>query len=102
MTTQAFKLLDFIMARDGDKPRIKGLYVTAVNDCPNSYGPEYKVITVGTTVRLDFGGDFGFYGFADVDGVIRRTRVNIQDVHRFDWSPHQAGIDGHAMSSTTV
>jgi hypothetical protein len=65
---------------------IHGKSVIALGDSPNDYG-DLKIIPKGAEVVIDFGGDFGFYGTTVIDGVLLKVRVDLKDLHRFDWRP---------------
>ena len=46
-----------------------------------------KVIPAGTTLRLEYAGDFGCYAIADISGVLHNVRVGIDDLHKIVFLP---------------
>jgi len=89
--SKAFRVLEFISARDGSDrtSRCEGSFVTTLSKVPNDYYKEaLPFIPAGTEIQLDFGGDFGFYGVADINGVLHKVKVEIHHLHLVDFSEH--------------
>lgn len=100
--TPAFRLLKFISFRPQDKfnddrmgsAAIHDRFITVREPVRNEYGNDGPLLPSGTIIQMDFGGDFGFYGMADLDGVLTRCRIPVNELHKLDWSPFQHEIDG--------
>lgn len=60
-----------------------GRHAILTGDCKNDYYKEVlPVVPEGTTIQIDFGGDFGCYALADVDGVLHKVKIVITDIHK--------------------
>jgi hypothetical protein len=93
--SKAFRVLEFITARDSGnheyagESRCKDKFVTTLEKVENDYySDKLPFIPAGTVIQLDFGGDFGFYGVADINGVLHKIKVHIHDLHKIDFSDH--------------
>lgn len=95
--TPAFKLYEFISTRtsgENGKSLVNGLYVKTRREVTNDYyHDKLPTIPAGTWLRLDFGGDFGLYAMADIDGDLHKVKVLLPDVASLDWSEYQHRID---------
>jgi hypothetical protein len=83
--SKAFKKLAWLEKRDA----AKGAMVRTICAVPNDYHTEQlPMIPANTEIKLDFGGDFGFYGVADINGVLHKVRVEIHHLHNVDFGDH--------------
>jgi hypothetical protein len=70
-------------AKISDRDFVKGLFAILTGDCANDYHVDaLSVIPEGTTIQIDFGGNFGCYAMADIEGVIHRVKIGITDIHK--------------------
>jgi len=66
---------------------VKGRFVQTLSPIANDYYKEdLPTIPAGTTVQIDFGGDFGMYGIADINGVLHKIKVPVEELHKVDFS----------------
>ena len=96
--TPMFRILKFIshidrLADDRTHRPVSGLLVHTTDDIKNDYGCGEDVIPAGTPLLCDFGGDFGLYATADVEGVLVRAKVSLHELHKVDFSAHSELID---------
>ena len=82
--SKAFERLDWFQGND-----CKGVIVRTICAVRNDYHKdELPTIPANTEIRIDFGGDFGFYGVADINGVLHNVKVFLQDLHNIDCQPY--------------
>lgn len=87
--SKAFKILEMIQHRIGrDRESwIDGKRTKTLSPTPNDYYTDkLPIIPAGTDIQLNFGGDFGIYGIADIQGVLHKIKVELHDLHFIDWS----------------
>lgn len=84
--TRAKLLMTALMANRGDKSSIENWTGFLTCNLPNEYLKE-ELLTVpkGTEIVVDFGGDFGLYAFAYVNGAIHRIKLNLSNVNMVYW-----------------
>lgn len=86
--TPAMKTLAFITMRDTKSREsvIKGKYFTIKEECDNNYNRErMSVLPSGTVIQADFGGDFGLYAIADINGILRKVKIELHELHKIDF-----------------
>lgn len=86
--TPAFKLLAFVTMRNAKnrEAAIKDKFFVIKEDCENTYSSGMvSIIPAGTTIQAEFGGDFGLYAIADIDGVLRKVKIELHEWHKIDF-----------------
>lgn len=70
---------------------IEGEEFTLINDCENDYyKDQIATIPAGTKIVADFAGDFGIYAMAEVDGVIHKIKIKVNELHNIDFGRFEA------------
>jgi hypothetical protein len=70
-------------AKIDDREWTEGRYATLTADVENDYHKEIlPVIPQGTILKCDFGGEFGLYALADVNGVLHKVKILLHDLHK--------------------
>jgi hypothetical protein len=83
-----FELLDLLVRRGtSQNPHpLKNEVFTLSKDSPNDYNKEkLPIIPAGSAIRIDFTGDFGLYGFVNLNGVIEKIRIELKDLVKADF-----------------
>ena len=83
------KLFDYLTKPyNGAECGIKNVTLTTLQCVNNHYDTEeLPCIPAGTTIVCDFGGDFGLYAVADIQGVLHKVKIKLNELHLIDWSP---------------
>jgi hypothetical protein len=96
---QVFVMLEVIPA---NSKVLRDFPTTALSPIPNDYSQDkLPIIPAGSELVLDFGGDFGVYAMAEVQGVIHRVKIEVYHLHLIDWTPFEHLIQGVADGSIT-
>lgn len=70
---------------------IKDKEFIVLETCKNDYHVEQlEFIPAGTTIIGDFAGDFGCYAMAEIEGVIHRVKIEVNELHKINWGPLDA------------
>lgn len=100
--TPAFQLYNFISGKysiHGDHP-IKNLMVSTLEEIHNDYcKDELPIIPINTVMQLDFGGDFGIYALADINGTLHKVKIPLNEISHIDWAPHEEEIAAYSKPS---
>lgn len=69
-----YEKFNAIKSSDKIKP-----FVKVMDDVPNDYHKEkLPTITKGTIIQVEFGGNFGMYGIAAIDGGVIQVRIELE------------------------
>lgn len=82
-----------IARREGvsNKSVIEGEVFVLLEEAENDYHKDrLPVIPAGTAIVADFAGDFGMYGMAEVDGVLNKIKLKLEDLHKVDFGKFDA------------
>lgn len=71
------------------KSPIEGLSFKCSYDVESEYNGAMTVPS-GTTIVADFAGDFGVYGMCEIDGVLRKVKIGLEDLHKINWGEFDA------------
>ena len=70
---------------------IEGEVFVLLEDAENDYNKDrLAVIPAGTSIIADFAGDFGMYGMAEVDGMLNKIKLRIEELHKVDFGTFDA------------
>ena len=70
-------------AKISNRDLVSGRFAILSGDCENDYHKEVlPVVPDGTTIQIDFGGDFGCYAMADVNGILHKVKIGLTDIHK--------------------
>lgn len=72
----------------GDAP-INGCCFKVIEDCESDYGSK-MTIPAGSVVVADFAGDFGMYGVTEIDGVLHKVKVPLEELHKIHFGEFEA------------
>jgi hypothetical protein len=76
--TYAFIKLEKFM----DRNFLKGKYGITIHECQNEYHKDkLPTIPYGTHIKYDFGCDSGVYGIADINGILYKILVPLDQIH---------------------
>ena len=80
--TEAHKIFEMIQCRE----LVHGKHFILKSEAANDYDKEeLPVIPANTTIIVDFGGDFGLYGIAEINGHLKRIKLKLEDVTKLDF-----------------
>ena len=63
---------------------IKGHFFEVKEDCASEYNGQIT-IPAGCYIQADFAGDFGMYGVAEIDEVLHKVKVPLDNLHKIDF-----------------
>lgn len=88
---RAKKIFEALTTNRGVKGSLENQKGVLLVSCDNDYHKEnLPIIPAGTEIKIDFGGDFGLYAVAFINGSIHKIIIKIEQVHHI----HFESIDG--------
>lgn len=70
------------ITRDSDA--IRGREFVVRDECMSNYAGE-SILPSGTVIVADFAGDFGMYGLCEINGVLKKVKIPLEELHNIDF-----------------